>query len=104
MTEAEAKTKWCPFARVMLFQPQDGQNPAVNRETGNSNCIGSGCMAWEWTVEPGNKSFRYRAPGNNDSDLTAEGYRNEGPLSEEPGENNRYIRESPGEGRCGLAG
>jgi hypothetical protein len=55
MTEQEAKTKWCPMARVDV----GGEGvAAVNRrevrtkQAGdtwaglNSNCIGSGCMVW----------------------------------------------------------
>ena len=30
MTEDEAKTKWCPFAKY------------------DSECLASGCMAWRW--------------------------------------------------------
>lgn len=73
-TEEEAKTRWCPFARVTLYvrgdapdlpKPVDlcghGANKiltddpaltasiqeAINR-TGATRCIGSGCMAWRW--------------------------------------------------------
>ena len=53
MTEDEAKTKWCPFARV--------DNTAANRVSaqsfapgGDALCIGSACMAWrsrpQWRV------------------------------------------------------
>lgn len=35
MTEEEAKTKWCPFARDVDGAP-------------TTNCIGSACMAWRW--------------------------------------------------------
>lgn len=64
MTEAEAKTKWCPFARVVSSQVgTETVFPAANRaairhDSGalefNANpesarCIGSACMAWRWT-------------------------------------------------------
>lgn len=60
LPEAEAKTKWCPFARVALHagnggatanrHPSDGSTstispPAIEEET---RCIGSACMAWRW--------------------------------------------------------
>ena len=54
MTEAEAKTKWCPFARVSTdstdnnaanrYAPQD-ENDTANFLV-ESMCIGSACMAW----------------------------------------------------------
>lgn len=49
MTEDEAKTKWCPFARI-----SDGEPPtSVNRPEPYGDvphCLGSGCMAWRWEV------------------------------------------------------
>jgi hypothetical protein len=48
MTEAEAKTKWCPMARVIWGQA------AVNRELFDGSapttclCLASQCMAWRW--------------------------------------------------------
>ena len=54
MTEDEAKTKWCPFARVSLHDGEAIGNHAANRfpvNTGGemySRCIGSECMAWRW--------------------------------------------------------
>lgn len=64
LTEEEAKTKWCPFARVVgVFAA--GNEPAVpghNRTVFSSkgsaveqkspapaSCIASGCMAWRWS-------------------------------------------------------
>ena len=60
MTEEEAKTKWCPFARVIVGQA-DGSHiatqPPYNRfqraddrtaVPPASYCIGSACMAWRW--------------------------------------------------------
>jgi len=51
VTEDEAKTKWCPFARVGT-SAYTGY-PAVNRDVEGgarteeaSRCVGSACMAW----------------------------------------------------------
>src|SRR4051794_881343 len=65
MTEAEAKTKWCPFARVVASLPDSMSNPRnrVVEVTGKdhviladrlagANCIGPACMAWRWDTEP----------------------------------------------------
>jgi hypothetical protein len=68
MTEAEAKTKWCPFSRVAAgVLSRDGRTVAI--ESGQSvhnridvspgtptlpdgaTCVASTCMAWRWDVE-----------------------------------------------------
>ena len=69
MTEAEAKTKWCPFSKIATYERRSWNNytehahetkpPGINRETGTQdktrgemkipngcNCIASQCMAW----------------------------------------------------------
>ena len=43
MTEEEAKTKWCPFAR-------NGGEAGCNRLQ-STECLGSACMAWRWSEE-----------------------------------------------------
>lgn len=55
MTEAEAKTKWCPFARQLDWDDnQAGGMPiSANRHFDGSPsmrclCLGSACMAWRW--------------------------------------------------------
>lgn len=76
MTEDEAKTKWCPFARVdvsvrsvdshLIVNIAGGGNRMLDgnqrREDGGqfhenpiqARCIGSACMAWRrWYFEPG---------------------------------------------------
>ncbi len=53
MLESEAKTKWCPFVRV-LVTPQDASwqgNMLTNRgdvpaDNTNTLCIGSQCALW----------------------------------------------------------
>ena len=50
MTEQEAKTKWCPWARA------HARGVAINRnefEMGSSfcMCLASGCMVWEWAPQ-----------------------------------------------------
>lgn len=57
MTEAEAKTKWCPMARVLvcdlggagaanrlpaIYGGPDGESKADP----SANCLGAGCMVW----------------------------------------------------------
>ena len=58
LTEEEARTKWCPEARVAI----DAQGySAANRfgDDGKSYlgsqtfCIGSACMAWRWSLGDG---------------------------------------------------
>ena len=50
MTEQEAKTKWCPFARIPVIG--DRADVTCNRANADAdkyaNCIGSRCMAWRW--------------------------------------------------------
>lgn len=63
MTEADAKTKWCPFSRPVMPRTEDCGFQAGNRDYDRTdgapsgavaiagplnNCIGSACMAWRW--------------------------------------------------------
>lgn len=59
MTEDDAKTKWCPHARVVTYAA-DGEPlmTATNRVSGGvlragSDCIASACMSWRWTQRSG---------------------------------------------------
>lgn len=52
MTEAQAKTKWCPHARVR----DAGVPAAVNRLSNRAEeclCVGSECMVWRGTPMSG---------------------------------------------------
>lgn len=94
MTEDEAKTKWCPFARAPLGV--DGQVPVGasvvgRRTTGEPDaaclCIGSACMAWRWTAKP--RTGRYHEV----EDFTVSS-----------GRRREALPDEVGDGYCGLAG
>lgn len=70
MTEDEAKTKWCPFARTTLAVSDGNQwsyahdAPSAHNRVGFDAasgrtpialgpCLGSGCMAWRSDGNPG---------------------------------------------------
>ena len=67
LTESEARTKWCPFARVLLPVHQSGNRISTfhkaNAESERDKehyaqqerdccCIASDCMAWRWQGRP----------------------------------------------------
>lgn len=96
MTEDEAKTKWCPFARVQCEDNRAAFNRLIgakeatdefrtNFETILSRCIGSKCMAWRWEPPIGDKR-----------DIR---------LTKRPGEEPKFEDMTPPtHGYCGLAG
>ena len=56
MTEAEAKTKWCPQARVLMLASNIPANRIApiyhddpQRPAHGSFCLASGCMMWRWS-------------------------------------------------------
>lgn len=48
VTESGAKTRWCPFARMLVNRGAGfgTYNRASNPEVPTPTCIGSQCMAW----------------------------------------------------------
>lgn len=64
LTEEEAKTKWCPYSRVIVAKTSTGTQATVDRLQAACNridngpatwaapdascCIGRACMAWRW--------------------------------------------------------
>jgi len=42
MKEEEAKTKWCPMARLSIM------NQSIDSVGERELCIASGCMMWTW--------------------------------------------------------
>ena len=62
MTEEEAKTKWCPHARVVL--PAGGyasgnrfDDSQPNPDYMESRCIASDCMMWKWLRSSGKDGY-----------------------------------------------
>lgn len=45
LTEAEAKTKWCPMASY--------RNRGGPQADSKARCLASGCMAWRWLARKG---------------------------------------------------
>lgn len=53
LTEAQARTHWCPFVRVVHTDAEVGQIVAANswgdgQRSQACMCVGSMCMAWRW--------------------------------------------------------
>jgi len=53
-TEEEAKTKWCPFARVgSEYEPGFSLNRITDGPVKPAACIASRCMAWRKKMQDG---------------------------------------------------
>jgi len=101
MIEQEAKTKWCPYARVRGFATEAAVNrpfkglPSDHVDADipdvDCRCIGSACMAWRWddVPNPAYADYRKRRAG-----MMSMGY------EEAP---DPTIK-SDTDGHCGLAG
>jgi hypothetical protein len=93
MTEDEAKTKWCPFARQVgtidnaVGSPQNGFSGNRFPDDRVSLCLGSACMAWR---------VRHQWFDNAQQDPSWVDY---APYAFEPGEGQERD-----DGFCGLAG
>lgn len=69
MTEDEAKTKWCPVARVALPNGsacnRDFETPNLQESHPSfiaaTRCIGSACMAWQYDLTREEASNGYPA-------------------------------------------
>lgn len=58
-TEEQAKTKWCPFSRVVdterYWPPHNRRSPEEGNTCGipvTCLCIASDCGVWQWEVTP----------------------------------------------------
>jgi len=56
MTEEEAKTKWCPYARLGSSTSGLGGfnrfiSPAREADFDGTRCVGSACMAFRWSPD-----------------------------------------------------
>ena len=99
LTEAEAKTKWCPFARSQdtIDNGEVSTPVTVNRNSMGPDpwcrCLASACMAWRWTPTQWEWA---------DGDAVPEGA---GWVSHSSADERfRWKRARPRDGYCGLAG
>ena len=97
MTEDEAKTKWCPYARISSLNEGGDDGPSSNRwlgwisdgEVGSvACCIASTCMAWRWSEAEHARRFVSAFGGAGVNFVTTE----------------RAIKPDERQGYCGLAG
>ena len=68
MTEEDARTKWCPMARMAASGNPEPGNIAVNRWSQDSHeqdprCIASDCAMWRWRIEPQSEEEKGVLPG-----------------------------------------
>lgn len=93
MTEAEAKTKWCPFARD---SETAGNRSILTPDDIRFPCIASACMAWRHDV--GSRVWRLNKDGSKAYSFAVPDTR--------PFESDReFSVDAPGAaGHCGLAG
>ena len=119
ITEAEAKTKWCPFSRYKFAGTSD--NPAHNREGGpdghwnkyvteGTRCLGSACMAWRAGEPSEELSAKQRASDETSAPRPdGDGWQPvryefwSSPQNRPSSHINHWKREVPN-GFCGLAG
>lgn len=67
VTEAEARTKWCPEARVLATVGEKGGVGTYNRNDEHPLCLGTGCMQWRWgETSPLRKRHAYSFGNNSD--------------------------------------
>lgn len=123
-TEEQAKTKWCPFARVAVegypasgdpLAIHSGSVASVNRDSPSANtvptahcyCIGSACMAWRWNESDVEAVGFFRRRTTNDPPSTTGLIAREPPPGTEGWMKTEFgwERERPDrKGHCGLAG
>lgn len=71
MTEEQAKTKWCPFARSLELSDLASAGGAVNRSSfravaADCRCIGSDCAKWGWVCAQGTEVDAVSSPEPSD--------------------------------------
>lgn len=111
MTEDEAKTKWCPFARDCntggnrVRYGGDEPDDAYGREAARDMpCIGSACMAWRLGEPESGPVVERRPARSGTSRPEGEGWGYVSPGENPQGGADWVRREVIRHGFCGLAG
>ena len=75
MTEEEAKTKWCPFARAGITANERTDTREPGQVGPNAaRCIGSACMAWRLSTPPKTRQESCGPQGGYRTVVIANGY------------------------------
>lgn len=80
-TESEAKTKWCPQARIYARYAAFNRMTEEDGNVEQAKCIGSACMMWVWVAD--DMPNRMEVARDDIPQMVCVGFRREDPTEDE---------------------